>query len=467
MTGIVSRLGIERRLFGTDGVRGTANMEPVTAETAMKLGRAAAYLFKKHRTGHHRFVIGKDTRLSGYMLESALTAGICSMGVDVLLVGPMPTPAIAFLTKSLRADAGVVISASHNPFEDNGIKFFSHEGFKLPDGVEQEIEELIFSGAIDHERPTAREIGKAFRVDDADGRYIEFAKNTLPKGMQFDGMKIVVDTANGAAYKVAPTVLRELGAEVITIGDRPNGTNINQNCGALFPEALQKAVATHRADIGIAHDGDADRVVFCDGQGKVVHGDQILALCALEMERAGRLAGHTVVATVMSNLGLELALRDAGISLTRTAVGDRYVLERMIKDGCVFGGEQSGHVIFLDFNTTGDGLITALQVLATMERTGKPLSELSACMTVFPQILVNVRVSERRELSDIPGYAQIVSDLERRLGPHGRIFVRYSGTEPLLRVMVEGEDFHVISRVAEELAEALRNSVGAVSSVDP
>ncbi len=466
MTPIVSRLGVERRLFGTDGVRGTANVEPVTAETAMKLGRAAAYLFKKHRTGHHRFVIGKDTRLSGYMLESALTAGICSMGVDVLLVGPMPTPAIAFLTKSLRADAGVVISASHNPFEDNGIKFFSHDGFKLPDSVEHDIEELIFSGAIDHERPTAREIGKAFRVDDADGRYIEFVKNTLPKGMQFDGMKIVVDTANGAAYKVTPTVLRELGAEVITIGDRPNGTNINQHCGALYPEGLQKAVATHRADIGIAHDGDADRVVFCDDQGKVVHGDQILALCALELERSGRLATHSMVATVMSNLGLELTLRHAGISLARTAVGDRYVLERMIKDGCVFGGEQSGHVIFLDFNTTGDGLITALQVLAIMERTGKRLAELSACMTVFPQVLVNVRVAERRELADIPGYAKIVSDLERRLGPQGRIFVRYSGTEPLLRVMVEGEDFHVISRVAEELAETLRSAVGAGPSMD-
>jgi phosphoglucosamine mutase len=457
----MSKLGLERRLFGTDGVRGTANIEPVTAETAMKLGRAAAYLFKKHHTGHHRFVIGKDTRLSGYMIESALTAGVCSMGVDVLLVGPMPTPAIAFLTKSLRADAGVVISASHNPFEDNGIKFFSHDGLKLPDDVEQEIENLIFSGAIEHERPTAREIGKAFRVDDADGRYIEFVKNTLPKGMQFDGLKVVVDTANGAAYKVSPTVLRELGAEVITIADRPNGTNINQHCGALYPEALQKAVVMHQANIGIAHDGDADRVVFCDEQGKMVHGDQILALCAMELERAGRLAGHTVVATVMSNLGLELALRQAGISLVRTAVGDRYVLERMLKDGYVFGGEQSGHIIFLDYNTTGDGLITALQVLATMERTGKRLSELAACMTVCPQVLVNVRVAERRDLNTFPGYATLVADFERRLGPQGRVLIRYSGTEPLLRVMLEGEDFHTISLVAEELADNLRTLVGA------
>jgi phosphoglucosamine mutase len=451
---------MERRLFGTDGVRGTANVEPVTAETAMKLGRSAAYLFKKHSAGHHRFVIGKDTRLSGYMLESALTAGICSVGVDVLLVGPMPTPAIAFLTKSLRADAGVVISASHNPFEDNGIKFFSRDGFKLPDGVEQEIEELVFSGAIDHERPTAREIGKAFRVDDADGRYIEFTKNTLPKGMQFDGLKIVVDTANGAAYKVTPTVLRELGAEVITLADRPNGTNINQHCGALYPETLQKAVVAHRADLGIAHDGDADRVVFCDEHGKVVHGDQILALCALELDQMGRLAGRTVVATVMSNLGLELALRQAGISLVRTAVGDRYVLERMVKDGSVFGGEQSGHVIFLDYNTTGDGLITALQVLGIMEKTGRRLSELVSCMTVLPQVLVNVRVADRRNLDTIPGYAAALSGLERRLGPQGRILVRYSGTEPLVRVMVEGEDFNVISGVAEELADTLRSAVG-------
>ncbi|MEO5657437.1 MAG: phosphoglucosamine mutase [Nitrospiria bacterium] len=452
---------MERRLFGTDGVRGTANIEPVTAETAMKLGRASAYLFKKHRTGHHRFVIGKDTRLSGYMLESALTAGICSMGVDVLLVGPMPTPAIAFLTKSLRADAGVVISASHNPFEDNGIKFFSHEGLKLPDGVEQEIEELVFSGVLDQDRPTARDIGKAFRVDDADGRYIEFTKNTLPKGMQFDGLKVVVDTANGAAYKVTPMVLRELGADVITIADRPNGTNINQHCGALYPEALQKAVLAHHADLGIAHDGDADRVIFCDEHGKIVHGDQILALCALELERNGRLAGHTVVATVMSNLGLEITLRQAGISMLRTAVGDRYVLERMLKDGFVFGGEQSGHIIFLDYNTTGDGLITALQVLAIMEKTGKRLSELSTCMTVLPQVLVNVRVADRRNLETIPAYAAALSDMERRLGPQGRILVRYSGTEPLVRVMVEGEDFSVISGVAEELADTLRTAVGA------
>jgi len=451
---------MERRLFGTDGVRGTANVEPVTAETAMKLGRAAAYLLKKHKSGHHRFLIGKDTRLSGYMIESALTAGICSMGVDVLLVGPMPTPAIAFLTKSLRADAGVVISASHNPFEDNGIKFFSHDGLKLPDSVEHDIEGLIFSGSIDQERPTARDIGKAFRIDDADGRYIEFAKNSLPKGMQFDGLKVVVDTANGAAYKVTPMVLRELGAEVIPIADRPNGTNINQHCGALYPEALQKAVVTHRADLGIAHDGDADRVIFCDEHGKLVHGDQILALCALELDRLGRLSGHTMVTTVMSNLGLELALRPAGISLIRTAVGDRYVLERMLQDDVIFGGEQSGHVIFLEYNTTGDGLITALQVLAVMEKTGKRLSELASCMTVLPQVLVNVRVADRRELSTIPGYTDALAGLERRLGSQGRILVRYSGTEPVVRVMVEGEDFAVISGIAEELADTLREAVG-------
>ena len=455
-----------RRLFGTDGVRGTANVEPVTAETAMKLGRAAAYLFKK-RAGRHRIVIGKDTRLSGYMLECALTSGICSMGVDVLLVGPLPTPAIAFITKSLRADAGVTLSASHNPFQDNGIKFFSGDGFKLPDEVEEQIEELIFSGAIDTIRPTAREVGKAYRIDDAAGRYIEFVKNTLPKGMDFQGLKVVVDCANGAAYKVAPAVLRELGAEVIALADRPNGININRNCGSTHPELIQKAMIEHQAHVGVAHDGDADRAIFASERGTVIHGDQILAACALALQEEGRLKGNTMTTTVMSNLGLERAMAKAGIKVIRTPVGDRYVLEGMIKEGCNFGGEQSGHIIFMDYHTTGDGLVTALQVLSLMKKKGQSLSELTSCMTPLPQVLVNVKVRETRELATIPQYAQRLSEVEKRLQGTGRILVRYSGTEPTVRIMIEGENREEITRMAQELAEPIRECIGLTSQSPP
>ncbi len=328
----------------------------------MKLGRAAAYVFRNGRA-RHRIVIGKDTRLSGYMLESALTSGICSMGMDVLLVGPLPTPGIAFITRSLRADAGVVISASHNPYEDNGIKFFSRDGLKLPDEVEDRLEELITSGEIDHIRPTAGEVGKAFRVDDAVGRYIEFVKSTFPKGMTLEGMKVVVDCANGAAYKVTPWVLKELGAEVFVLHDKPDGSNINAGCGSLHSEVIQKAVVEQGADVGIAHDGDADRVIFCDEKGRDFDGDKVMALCAIDMKKRKTLAKNTVVATVMSNLGLELALKKAGITLVRTAVGDRYVVEEMLRQGYNLGGEQSGHVVFMDYNTTGDGIITAPVVL--------------------------------------------------------------------------------------------------------
>ena len=452
-------MGLMRRLFGTDGVRGIANVEPVTAETAMKLGRAAAYIFKK-RAGRHRIVIGKDTRLSGYMLECALTSGICSMGVDVLLVGPLPTPAIAFITKSLRADAGVTLSASHNPFQDNGIKFFSGEGFKLPDDVEEQIEDLIFSGAIDSIRPTAREVGKAFRIDDAAGRYIEFVKNTIPKGMDFQGLKVVVDCANGAAYKVAPAVLRELGAEVIALADEPNGMNINLNCGSTHPELIQRAVMEHQAHVGIAHDGDADRAIFANEHGHVVDGDQIMAACALALQQEGRLKGNAITTTVMSNLGLERAMTHAGIKLIRTPVGDRYVLERMLKEGCNFGGEQSGHIIFLDYNTTGDGLITALQVLSLMKRTGKTLSELASCMILLPQVLVNVKVRERRDLATIPGYVQCLSQVEKRLKGSGRVLIRYSGTESAVRIMIEGEDRQEITQMAQELAQPIHQAIG-------
>lgn len=447
------------KLFGTDGVRGVANLEPMTSETAMKLGRAAAHLFQR-RAGRHQIVIGKDTRLSGYMLESALTSGICSMGVDVLLVGPMPTPAIAFLTRSLRADAGVVISGSHNPYQDNGIKFFSSDGFKLPDELEARMEELIVSKEIDHLRPTADAVGKAFRIDDAEGRYIEFVKRSLPRDMDFQGLKVAVDCANGAAYKVAPKVLRELGATVFVIGDEPNGTNINADCGAVHPERLREAVRRHGADLGIAHDGDADRALFVCERGELVDGDHAMAALALDLHAQGRLSRDTVVGTVMSNYGLELALRKAGLTLVRTPVGDRYLLERMLAEGFNLGGEQSGHLIFLDYNTTGDGLISGLQVLGLMKRTGRSMSDLARSMTAVPQVLLSIRVHRKPDLEQVPELQRAIQEGQARLNGAGRILVRYSGTEPLLRIMVEGEPASLIRSVAEELAGTVRAHLG-------
>ena len=449
-----------KKLFGTDGVRGIANQEPMTSEMAMKLGRAAAYLFK-NKAGRHRIVIGKDTRLSGYMLESALTSGICSMGVDVLLVGPFPTPGIAFLTRSLRADAGVVISASHNSFEDNGIKFFSRDGLKLPDRMEHEMESLIFSGKIDAIRPTADAIGKAFRVDDAEGRYIEFVKSSLPKGMTLQGLTVVVDCANGAAYKVAPTILRELDAKVIVLGDEPDGMNINQNCGSTHPDVIRNAVREQHADVGIAHDGDADRAIFTCEKGRLVNGDQVMAALAVSLKKMRRLNKNTLVTTVMSNMGLDRAMKAAGIQIVKTAVGDRYVLERMLTDGYNFGGEQSGHLIFLDYNTTGDGLITAVQVLALMKTTGKPLSELAKVMTNFPQVLVNVPVKERHDFSTFPKVKQRIQTLEKKLDGSGRLLIRYSGTEPVVRIMIEGERESEIRKWADELAQTIQDAIGA------
>jgi phosphoglucosamine mutase len=448
-----------RKLFGTDGIRGVANLEPMTSETAMKLGRAAAYLFKR-RSGRHQIVIGKDTRLSGYMLESALTSGICSMGVDVLLVGPMPTPAIAFLTRSLRADAGVVISASHNPYQDNGIKFFSSDGFKLPDELEARMEALITSDEIQHLRPTADEVGKAYRIDDAEGRYIEFVKRSLPRDLDFQGFRIVVDCAHGAAYKVSPKVLRELGATVWVIGDEPDGTNINDGCGAVHPERLQHAVREHHAHIGIAHDGDADRAIFVCEQGRIIDGDHVMAMMALDLQERELLKRRTVVGTVMSNFGLELALAKAGIVLVRTAVGDRYLLERMVADGYNFGGEQSGHFIFLDHNTTGDGLISALQVLALMKRTGRSLSDLAQCMTAVPQILLNIRVNGKPDLDRVPELTQAIRTGEATLNGTGRVLVRYSGTEPVLRIMVEGAEASLIRTVADNLSAVVHRHLG-------
>ena len=448
-----------RKLFGTDGVHGVANLEPMTSEIAMQLGRAAAHLFMR-RAGRHQVVIGKDTRLSGYMLESALTSGICSMGVDVLLVGPMPTPAIAFLTRSLRADAGVVISASHNPYQDNGIKFFSNEGFKLPDEVEARIEQLIVSDEIKHLRPTADAIGKAYRIGDAEGRYIEFVKRSVPRDLDFQGIKLVVDCANGAAYKVAPTVLRELGAEIEVIANTPDGMNINDTCGAVHPERLQDAVRRHGAHLGIALDGDADRAIFVCEQGEIVDGDHVMAALGLDLHAQGRLASQTVVGTVMSNFGLELAMKKAGIQLMRTPVGDRYLMERMLADGYNFGGEQSGHFIFLDHNTTGDGLISALQILSLMKRTGKPLSELAKAMTAVPQILLNVKVKHKPDLNQIPDIQQAIKTAEATLNGSGRVLVRYSGTEALLRIMVEGERDSTIREVADHLANIVRARIG-------
>jgi len=447
------------RLFGTDGVRGVANQEPMTPETVVKLGRAAAHRLKA--PGSRRsIVIGKDTRLTGYMLETALTAGITSMGVDVILVGPLPTPGIAFITRSLRADAGVVISASHNSFEDNGIKFFSGEGLKLPDELEAEIESLFCSGEIDRVRPPADAIGKAYRVGDASGRYIEFAKNSFPKGLTLRGLKVVVDCAHGATYRISPTVLRELGADVVALNVNPDGLNINAGCGSLHPEELQRVVVAEHAHVGFAHDGDGDRVLAVDEQGALVDGDQILALCALDMAAAGRLRARTLVATVMSNIGLELAMRESGISLVRTAVGDRYVLEEMLRHGYALGGEQSGHVIFAEHNTTGDGIVTALQVLATLVRSGKRLSELAACMRRFPQVLRNVRVRRREDLASLPAVQREIQYAEAVLAGSGRVLVRYSGTEPVARVMIEGPDEATIAELADAIVGAIQTAIG-------
>lgn len=449
-----------KKLFGTDGVRGVANTYPMTTEIAMQLGRAAAHIFKKHNGRRHRIVIGKDTRLSGYMIENALASGICSMGVDVILVGPLPTPGIAFLTASLRADAGVVISASHNPYQDNGIKFFSSNGFKLPDALEIEIESLLDDSSLDALRPTAAEVGKAVRLDDAVGRYIVFLKHTFPKQMDLNGLKIVLDCAHGAAYKVAPAVLRELGAEVITIGVAPDGMNINAGCGSLYPEVMAAAVREHQADLGIALDGDADRVIFVDEHGREVDGDHIMAICATDLLQRGALARKTLVSTVMSNMGLDIAMRKAGGKMIRTAVGDRYVVEEMRHGGYSLGGEQSGHMIFLDHNTTGDGTLSALQVLAIIQRSGKRLSELAQVMTALPQILLNIRVAERKDLGDVPEVSQVIKAVESELGKNGRVLIRYSGTEPLLRIMLEGPEQSRIEELANDIAAAVVKHLG-------
>jgi len=446
---------VTRKLFGTDGIRGVANVDPMTGELALQLGRAIAYLFREVK-GKHRIVVGKDTRLSGYMLETAMASGICSMGADVMLVGPLPTPGIAFITTSMRANAGVVISASHNPYYDNGIKIFSRDGFKLPDEMEHRIEQLILSNNLHSLRPTASEVGKAHRIDDAVGRYIVFLKHTFPNDLTLDGLRIVLDCANGAAYRVAPTVLEELGAEVIPIGVEPNGENINAACGSLHPELMSRLVIDKGADIGMALDGDGDRIVFVDRQGKEVDGDHILAICGLQLLSEGRLKKQTLVTTVMSNMGLEKAIQKAGGKVIRTKVGDRYVVEEMVRGDYNLGGEQSGHTIFLDHNTTCDGILTALQVLAIMKRQERSLDDLAKVMEPFPQVLYNVEVKAKRELSEIPEVNQKVEEIEKALGHSGRILIRYSGTEPILRIMVEGEDEARLHKFAQEIVEEVR-----------
>jgi phosphoglucosamine mutase len=456
------------KLFGTDGVRGKANIEPVTAETALKLGRAAAHVFRNRNavpaergSSRHKIVIGKDTRLSGYMLETALTSGILSMGVDVLLVGPLPTPGVAYIARSLRADAAVVLTASHNPYDDNGIKFFDCDGYKLDTEVENQIEELVFGGAIDTIRPTASAMGKATRIDDALGRYIEFVKGSFPRGMTLDGLRIVVDAANGAGYKSAPCVLRELGAELFVYNNTPDGLNINKDCGSLHPSGLRQAVIAHRADIGIAHDGDADRVILCDENARLVDGDEILAVTGVDMLKKGLLRNNTLVATLMSNGGLDEAIGKAGGKVVRTQVGDKFVIDEMRRLDANVGGEQSGHMIFRDFTTTGDGIISALQMLRVMRETGKPLSELCRVLQRFPQLMLNIKVRAKPPLESLAGAQTAIKEAKAALSGSGTVIVRYSGTEPLCRVTVEGRDRVVIEQQAQRIADIIQKQIGA------
>jgi phosphoglucosamine mutase len=449
-----------RSLFGTDGIRGVANVHPMTPELALALGRAVTFVAGRGARHVPRVVVGKDTRLSGYMLETAIAAGVTSMGGRVLLCGPVPTPAVAHLTTSMRADAGIVISASHNPYDDNGIKIFGADGFKLEDEAEAQIEALIREPSLLGERRTGSAIGRAQKLEDARGRYVAFVKSTFPRDLTLDGVRVVVDAAHGAAYVVAPLVFSELGARVHALGVRPNGTNINRESGALHPEHARAEVVRREAQIGIALDGDADRVVVIDEKGRIVDGDAVMAMCATRMKKDGELRRDTVVATVMSNLGLERALDAQGIALVRTPVGDRYVVEEMRRGGYNLGGEQSGHLVFLDHASTGDGLIAALQVLALVVRTARPLSELSRdAIERVPQVLESVTLPARRPIEDMATLRALVDEVRAELGREGRVLVRWSGTEPKLRVMVEGPDEDRIGKVARDLVEAARRDV--------
>jgi phosphoglucosamine mutase len=447
-----------RKLFGTDGIRGVANQHPMTPELALQLGRAVAFVAARGKSHAPRVLVGKDTRLSGYMLEQALASGVCAAGGRVMLCGPMPTPAIAQLTVSMRADAGIVISASHNPYQDNGIKIFGADGFKLPDEAEAEIERLMADGGeLLGVRTTGHGIGKSDRLEDARGRYVVFLKQTFPRDLSLDGVRVVVDAAHGAAYRVAPLVLQELGALVTAIGVKPNGVNINKDVGALYPEHVRAEVVKRGAAMGIALDGDADRVIVCDEKGQIVDGDHVLAMCALSMLEEGSLKKRTVVATVMSNLGLEQSLVRSGAKLLRTQVGDRYVVEAMRAGGYNLGGEQSGHLVFLDHASTGDGMLAALQVLALMLRTGRPVSELAErAMQRVPQVLESVTLPSRRPIEQMKRLAELTLKVTRALGDEGRVLVRWSGTEPKLRVMLEGPREDTIRGWAKDLVEAAR-----------
>lgn len=450
---------VPKKLFGTDGVRGRANQFPMTVEIALALGRAAGKMLQRN-PGRHRVVIGKDTRVSCYMIENALIAGLCSMGVDTLMVGPLPTPGVAFLTRAYRASAGIVISASHNPYHDNGIKFFSSDGFKLPDSWEREMEEMIELNDFSHALPDDNAIGRNTKVVGVDGRYVEFIKATLPKGRTLRNMKLVVDCANGAAFKVAPLVFRELDAEVHTYGVEPNGLNINSECGSTHPQKVQRAVLYHGADVGIALDGDADRVLMVDENSQIVDGDAILAICAKDLQRRGLLSNNKVVTTVMCNFGFQEAMDRLGIEVIRSQVGDRYVIQEMIKHGANLGGEQSGHVIFLNHNTTGDGLVSAMQVLGIMVETGARLSELAQIVQRYPQAIVNVPVSSKPPLEQLKTLGEIVSQVERLLAKKGRVLIRYSGTENICRVMVEGATQPQVSEQANMIADVIQKEIG-------
>lgn len=447
------------KIFGTDGVRGRANSKPMTVEIALALGRAAGKLFRT-RQGKHRVVIGKDTRLSCYMFENALISGLCSMGVDTLMLGPFPTPGVAFITRAYRADAGIVISASHNPYYDNGIKFFSSEGFKLPDSWEEEMEKLVSNNDFDDSLPADDEVGRNTKINDADGRYIEYVKATFPRRLSLKNVKVALDCANGAAYKVAPLVFRELDAQVFLYGSTPNGLNINENCGSLHPEMVQKAVIDHRADVGIALDGDADRVVMVDENAQIVDGDTILAICARDMQKQGLLRNNKVVATVMSNFGFLKAMESVGIEVIKAPVGDRYVIQEMIKHDAILGGEQSGHMIFLDHNTTGDGLVCALQVLRIMIETDSKLSDLASIFKRYPQATVNVKVKSKPPLDGLKQIQEAKSQVEKQLADSGRVLIRYSGTEDICRVMVEGPKVKQVHEMANLIAAAVRSEIG-------
>ncbi len=451
---------MSERFFGTDGLRGRANTYPMTVDVALRLGLAAGTYFKRSKNCQNKVVIGKDTRLSGYMFESALTAGLCAAGMKVIMTGPLPTPAISFLTRNMRADFGVVISASHNPYSDNGIKFFDAEGFKLPDEKEDAIAAMVLDPGFRWPYPDSDKVGRATKIEDAGGRYIVYTKSCFPAGRNLTGLRIVVDCANGASYKVAPLALEELGAEVVGVGTSPNGININDHVGALHPETMADKVKEVRADVGIALDGDADRLIMADEHGNILDGDQLMAMCAQDLMERDLLPGNAIVATSMSNLALEIFMRERGGKLLRSQVGDRYVMELMRKEGVMFGGEQSGHLIFRRYSTTGDGLLAALQILRIMRKKEKPLSEISGLLVPFPQKLRNVRVEKKVPFDQKPAIGEAVRKIEGELGSRGRVVLRYSGTEALCRIMVEAEDPDKVELYIDELTDVIRRELG-------